>query len=59
MDLKWINLDGFRLKVESTRLASVYLERIYSGNTERESFYADMQNECLNELKKINEEKRW
>jgi hypothetical protein len=56
---KWLNQDGYRLRVESTRLASVYMERFYRGNTEREKFYADMQSECLGELKRINEEKRW
>ncbi len=57
--VKWFNMDGFRLKVEAARLASVYMERVVRGNPELVKFYADVQSECLSELKKINEEKRW
>ena len=56
---KWSKLDGFRLNVDSARLASIYLERLSRGNRDLESFYANVQSECLGELKKINEEKRW
>jgi hypothetical protein len=56
---EWSKQNGFRLKIEAARLASVYLSRLSQGNDKLQNFYASVQSECLSELKKINEEKRW
>ena len=57
--VNWLRQDGFRLKVEAARFASIYLGQVSSGNKELADFYISVREECLGELEKINEEKRW
>ena len=56
---EWSKQDGFRLKVEAARLGAVYSARVSQGDRDLADFYASIQRECLNELRRIGEEKRW
>ena len=58
---KWTKKDGYRLKVESARLANYQMIRAASQdrNTELRDFYNARREYCLSELERINNEKRW
>jgi hypothetical protein len=57
----FIKIDGYRLKVESARLANYYLARIEGaqGNNDLVDLYNKRRDYCLNELRRIGLEKRW
>ena len=57
----FIKIDGYRLKVESARLANYYLARIESaqGNNDLMDLYNKRRDYCLSELRRISLEKRW
>ena len=57
----WIKTDGYRLKVESARLANYYLAQIEgaNGNNDLRNSYNKRRDFCLSELRRIGIAKRW
>ncbi len=57
----WAKLDGYRDRVEATRLACFYLGDVArtQRNTKLVNFYADQEKKCLGELLRLAQIKRW
>jgi hypothetical protein len=57
----WSMQDGYRHKVEAVRLACFHLKRLAQSRKDAKlvSFYAGKENEYLDELTRIHENKRW
>jgi len=57
----WSKQDGYRHKVEAVRLACYHLKKLAQArrDTKLASFYAGKENEYLEELTRIHENKRW
>jgi len=57
----WSKQDGYRHKVEAVRLACYHLKRLAQSrrDTKRVDFYAGKENEYLEELSRIHQNKRW
>lgn len=57
----WAEQDGYRDRVEAARLACFYLGDIArtQGNTKLANFYAAQEKECLSELLRVAQSKRW
>ncbi|MBN2589263.1 MAG: O-antigen ligase family protein [Sedimentisphaerales bacterium] len=58
---EWKKIDGYRLKVESARLANFYLAQLEGSrnNTELKNKYDTQRDFCVSELRRIGMEKRW
>jgi len=58
---EWVEVDGFRNRVEAGRLAAFYLENIakVQNNTELVNFYREQQSKFINELIRLSQIKRW
>ncbi len=58
---EWKKIDGYRLKVEAARLANYYLGQLESSrnNAELKKKYDAQREFCLDELRRIGNEKRW
>jgi hypothetical protein len=58
---EWAKEDGYRNRVEAARLAGFYLENIAKArkNTELMKFYQDHQSQCVSELIRLSQIKRW
>ena len=58
---KWINEDGYRMKVEAARLANYNLAQLANkqGDQALANLYMDQREFCFSELKRIGLEKRW
>jgi hypothetical protein len=57
----WANQDGYRDRVEATRLACFYLENVArtQGDTKLTNFYNAQETKCLGELLRVAQVKRW
>jgi hypothetical protein len=57
----WSKQDGYRHKVEAVRLACYHLKKLAQSrrDTKLANFYADKENEYLDELTRIHQNKRW
>jgi len=57
----WAKLDGYRDRVEAARLACFYLVDVArtQRNTKLVNFYAVQEKECLGELFRVAQSKRW
>jgi hypothetical protein len=57
----WSKQDGYRHKVEAVRLACYHLKKIAQMKRDKKlvNFYAGKENEYLEELTRIHENKRW
>ena len=57
----WAEQDGYRDRVEATRLACFYLENVArtQGNTKLVDFYNAQETKCLSELLRVAQVKRW
>ena len=58
---QWAKQDGYRLKVDSARLACFHLKRMAQAqkDTKLEEFYATKENECINEMVEMAQTQRW
>lgn len=58
---EWKKIDGYRLKVESARLANYYLGQLASSrnDTDSKNTYDEQRKFCISELQRIGMEKRW
>jgi hypothetical protein len=58
---RWVQQDGYRLRVEAARLACYHLKTIARAqkSTEAANLYAVQEDECLDELARMSASKRW
>ncbi len=58
---EWKKIDGYRLKVESARLANYYLGQLAGSRNDNESknTYDQQREFCISELQRIGMDKRW
>jgi hypothetical protein len=58
---RWAQQDGYRLRVEAARLACYHLKTVARAQKSAEvaNLYAVREDECLDELVRMSESKRW
>ena len=59
--VNWTDQDGYRLKVEAARMASIYLKQLAQKrrNLKLMSLYASKENQYLSELGVVSQDMRW